>query len=317
MAVARNPNRTSSIYQGADGYWHGRVTVGYREDGRSDRRHVQSKSKAVVVQKVRQLEKLRDSGRVPKVGQGWTVSAWFEHWLETIARPSLRDTSFAAYRIAVEKHLIPALGKHRLDRLEPEHLERLYRRMIESGSRPATAHQVHRTARVGLGEAQRRGHISRNPAALAKPPRVQSDPVEPFTVAEVKQLLNEAARRRNGARWAVALSLGLRQGEALALRWRDVDLDTGSLRVRWTRLRPIYAHGCPGTCGRPAGLCPRRRQTNPVVGETKSGAGKRVIGLPDELVALLKNHQEEQEAARLIAGQLWEERRLGLRLTDG
>jgi integrase len=305
--VPRNPNRTSSIYQGGDGYWHGRVTVGYREDGRPDRRHVQSNSKGVVVQKVRQLEKLRDSGRVPKVGQGWTVASWFGHWLETIARPSLRDTSFAAYRIAVEKHLVPALGKHRLERLEPEHLERLYRRMIEAGSRPATAHQVHRTARVALGEAERRGHISRNPAALAKPPRVQSDPVEPFTVAEVKQLLDEAGRRRNGARWAVALALGLRQGEALALRWRDVDLDTGSLRVRWTRLRPTYAHGCRDTCGRPAGLCPQRRQTNPLIGETKSSAGKRVIGLPDELVTLLQKHREEQDTARFTAAQLWEE----------
>ncbi len=52
--------------------------------------------------------------------------------METIARPSLRDTSFAAYRIAVEKHLVPGVGKHRLDRLEPEHLERLYKRMVES-----------------------------------------------------------------------------------------------------------------------------------------------------------------------------------------
>jgi len=162
-----------------------------------------SKSKGVVVKKVRALERLRDSGRLRRVGQSWTTAAWLTHWLETIARPSLRHTSLAAYRIAVEKHLVPGVGKHRLDRLEPEHLERLYKRMVERGSRPATAHQVHRTARVALGEALRRGHIARNPAALAKPPRIQSDPIEPYSVARCRRSyeLRGSAGTRLGGRW--------------------------------------------------------------------------------------------------------------------
>ena len=186
--MSRSPNLTSSVYKGKDGYWHGRVTVGLRDDGEPDRRHVTSKSRATVVQKVRGLEKLRDSGRVPKLGETWTVGKWLEHWLESIARPSLRESSYNAYRIAVAKHLVPTIGKHRLDRLEPEHLERLYRSMIDGGARPATAHQVHRTVRVALGEAFRRGHVVRNVAGLAKPPRVQSESVEPFTVTEVQAL---------------------------------------------------------------------------------------------------------------------------------
>jgi len=305
--VARNPNRASSIYEGRDGYWHGRVTVGFKDDGSLDRRHVMSRSKATVVKKVRALEKLRDSGGVRRVGQAWTTAAWLTHWLETIARPSLRETSFAAYRTAVERHLVPGIGKHRLDRLEPEHLERLYKRMVEAGSKPATAHQVHRTARVALGEALRRGHIARNPVALAKPPRIQAEPIEPYSVAEVQQILRAAGERRNSARWAVALALGLRQGEALALRWRDLDLDNHTLRVRSTRQRPIYAHGCSGDCGRPAGFCPNKRLTNSLIGETKSAAGKRLIGLPDQLVAMLREHRVKQAAEREDAANLWEE----------
>ncbi|WP_310961563.1 tyrosine-type recombinase/integrase [Nocardioides terrisoli] len=303
--MSRNPNRTSSVYQGADGYWHGRVTVGVKDDGRSDRRHVMSKSKATVVRKVRDLEKLRDSGRVPRIGEKWTFGKWLGHWLETIARPGLRESSYNAYRIAVYKHLIPTLGNHRLDRLEPEHLERLYRRMIDNGARPATAHQVHRTARSAIGEANRRGHVVRNVAALARPPRVQSEPVEPYTIDEVQRILAAASERRNSARWAIALALGIRQGEALALRWQDVDLDTSTLRIRATRLRPVYEHGCGGTCGKKPGFCPQRKQRNAELGETKSAAGKRVIGLPDELVAMLKLHQEEQDRERRTAGQLW------------
>lgn len=305
MTRRRAPNGASSIYQDAKGYWHGRVTVGTREDGLPDRRHVGGKTRAKVVERVRQLEKLRDSGRVPAPGKPWTVETWLDHWLNRIAKPSLRGTSFAAYRTAVEKHLVPAIGKHRLDRLQPEHLERLYQRMIEGGARPGTAHQVHRTARTAFGEAERRGHIPRNPAALAKPPRVQPDPIEPWGIDEVRRILGAASGSRNAARWAVALALGLRQGEALALRWTDIDLDEGMIRIRATRVRPTYKHGCGSSCGRSAGLCPSRVLTSPVVGDTKSRAGKRVIGLPDELVTLLKEHKERQESERQQAAQLW------------
>jgi integrase len=303
----RNPNRASSIYFGANGNWHGRVTVGYRDDGSLDRRHVESKSKATVVARVRQLERDRDNANVRRIGQRWTVESWLQHWLENIAEPSIRESSFSAYRIAVNKHLIPGLGKHRLERLEPEHLEKLYRKMIMSGARPGTAHQVHRTIRTALGEAHRRGHVSRNVAALAKPPRVQVEPVRPYSVDEVQRILEAAMQRPNGARWAIALALGLRQGEAAGLRWADIDLETRSLRIRGTRPRPVYGHGCGGTCGRKAGFCPKHMRLNPEVGDAKSQAGRRVVGLPDELVQLLVAHRSVQHEQRTKARQLWQE----------
>ena len=179
--MRRAANRQSSIYLGKDGYWHGRVTVGRKDDGSLDRRHVMSKSKATVITKVRALERLRDEVRVPKVGRAWTVEKWLLHWLEEIARPNIRDSSYLAYRAAITKHLLPSLGNLRLDRLSPETIEAVYRRMIDAGAKPATAHQAHRTLRAALGEAERRGHIARNPAQLVRPPRIQQEPVEPFT----------------------------------------------------------------------------------------------------------------------------------------
>jgi integrase len=142
-----------------------------------------------------------------------------------------------------------------------------------------------RSTNSSVKEALRRGHLKSNPAAIAKSPRITDEEVEPYSVEEAQRIMDEAMKKPNGARWAVALSLGLRQGEALALRWTDIDLEGKELRVRWTRLRPLYEHGCGGKCGRPnAGYCPDRIQTNPLIGETKSRAGKRTIGLPDELV---------------------------------
>jgi integrase len=98
--------------------------------------------------------------------------------------------------------LIPNLGKHRLDRLQPEHVELVYRKMITAGARPATAQQVHRTARTALGEAMQRGYVSRNVASIAKPPRVEVEPVEPYTLEEIRAILTAAQQRRNAARWA-------------------------------------------------------------------------------------------------------------------
>lgn len=266
-----------------------------------------SKSKATVITKVRALERLRDELRVPKVGRAWKVEKWLLHWLEEISRPNIRDSSYLAYRAAISKHLLPSLGSIRLDQLSPETIEAVYRRMIDAGAKPATAHQAHRTLRAALGEAERRGHIARNPAQLVRPPRIQLEPVEPFSLDEVQRVLAAARDSRNGARWAIALALGLRQGEALALRWDDLDLKAKTLRVRATRLRPVYEHGCDGRCGKTAGHCPVRRQRNGPTGATKSSAGNRVFGLPDEIIALIESHRRAQIAERLSAGSLWEE----------
>ena len=278
--MARTPNGASSIYLGKDGYWHGRVTVGVRDDGSPDRRHVMG-TRADVTRKVRALEKERDGGSVRKAGRTWTVEQWLAHWVENIAAPFVRENTIAGYRVAVNVHLVPGLGKHRLDRLEPEHLEKLYVRMMKSGSAPATAHQAHRTIRTALNEAVRRGHLARNPAALAKAPRLPETEVEPYSVDEIRLLLQSALEGRNGARWAVALALGLRQGEALGLRWDDVDLDAGTLLVRRGRLRPRWEHGCNGTCGRKfGGYCPNRvrcatRQRRPSLALVGVASGSR------------------------------------------
>jgi integrase len=303
--VSRRPNGASSVYEGADGYWHGRVTVGVKDDGRPDRRHVSAKTEAAVRRKVRDLERERDGGSVRKAGQKWTVAAWLTHWVENIASGSVRENTIAGYRVAVNRHLIPGVGAHRLDRLEPEHLEKLYARMQRSGSAPATAHQAHRTIRTSLNEAVRRGHLVRNPASLAKPPRLPESEVEPYSVEEVRRFLEAAGNRRNSARWDIALALGLRQSEALGLKWADVDLTDGILIVRRGRQRPRWRHGCGDTCGRRyGGHCPSRILARAATAETKSRAGRRNMGLPDELVELLKAHREQQDAEREFAAQL-------------
>ncbi|MFD0315969.1 tyrosine-type recombinase/integrase [Streptomyces flavalbus] len=308
----RRANGETAIYFGKDGRWHARVPMGYKDNGEPYRRHITRPSHDALVEEVKRLEKQRDQGVGQQPGKLWTVEKWLWHWVENIAKPTVSENTYDGYEVAVRVHLVPGVGKHRLDRLQPEHLESLYRRMQANGKRKAgTAHQAHRTARTALGEAVRRGYAARNAAALAKPPRLEEDEseVEPYSVEEVQRLLLEANKRRNSARWMLALALGLRQGETLGLRWADVDLANEYLKLRRNRLRPRYKHGCPeaSPCGRKPGYCPDKVQVRRETKNTKSRAGRRAVPLPGPLVAMLRTHAEAQERERKTAGDLWVE----------
>ncbi|MFJ9211499.1 tyrosine-type recombinase/integrase [Streptomyces sp. NPDC102264] len=308
MATSRQPNGASSIFHGKDGRWHGYVTVGVKDDGTPDRRHISRKNRPEVTKAVRELEKQRDSTGVRKAGQTWTVKTWLTHWAENIAAPNVGENTIDGYRVAVYHHLIPGLGAHRLAKLEPEHLERLYQKMQATGSSAGTAHQAHRTVKTALNEAVRRRHLTINPASIAKAPKVDEEEVEPYTLEEVQRLLAEAIKVRNTARWVIALALGLRQGEVLGLKWEDVDFESGVILVRRGRLRPRYEHGCGNRCGRKAGYCPQKINVRRETKDTKTRAGRRSIGVPEQLVALLRQHKAEQERERVLARDLWVEK---------
>ncbi|MBP2321551.1 integrase [Kibdelosporangium banguiense] len=336
----RAPNGASSIYYSEyDKLWHGRVTMGIRDDGKPDRRHVKRKTEAEVINAVRELERQRDTGKVRKPGRVWTVEKWLTHWVENIAAASVRPTTMVGYRASVYKHLIPGVGAHKLNKLEPEHLEKLYERLITpepkgKGLKPATAHLAHRTIRVALNEAVRRGRIAENPAKIAKPPRLEEDEIVPFTVEEAQRIFGVAANMRNGARFVVALTLGLRRGEALGLRWSDVTTmwkhgcangsvcrqrrrpeqcpnraGSGTLTVRRAIQQLVWKHGCPTerACGKSAAKCPYRHGGGVVISDVKSRAGRRTVGLPQPVIEALEAHRLRQAEERETAANLWRE----------
>ncbi len=336
--TTRAANGRSSIYLGNEGSWHGRVTMGVRDDGKPDRRHVRGKDQATVTAKVRELERLRDQGAAAKPGRPWTAERWLVHWLENIVRPSVRYKTYMGYRAAVHKHLIPGIGAHRLNRLEPEHLERLYARIQASGLKAGTAHQVHRTARTALGEALKRGRIPRNPAQLAKAPRVDEEEIEPYETEDIERLIKAALAHRNGVRYVIALALGIRQGEALGLKWSRLDEETKTLQIRKALQRQIWQHGCddphacgaryhktgpctpgckrhqracpppcPSDCTSHARSCPQRHGGGLVETDVKSKAGRRGVALPDQLFILIMAHRAAQDREREHAGTEWHE----------
>jgi integrase len=223
--AGRASNGESTIYKGADGRWHGYVSVGFTLDGRPDRRHVSSTSRGVVVTKVRELERKRDSGTVGETSTP-TVAWWLEHWLTTIAPRRVRRRTLESYESAVRKHLVPGIGRHRMDRLRPEHLDQLYTALLDDGYSPASVLRHHRILSRALTVAVQRGHVPRNVAALVDPPAQRpSDIATALDLGEARAVLHAAAGVRNSARWTVALALGPRQSrrshcsERTSTRW--------------------------------------------------------------------------------------------------
>ena len=337
--AGRTDNGEGSFYFSEDdGYWHARVVVGVKDDGTPDRRHRRSRDEKEAREKFRELMKMRDSGNVPKPGMAPTVREWLTHWVEDIAAPTVKYRTLTGYRTAVYKHLVPGLGAHRIDKIKPEHFEKLTKKIIDSGLKPATAHQVYRTARTAFGEAYRRGEILRNPMELAKPPRVEEEEIEPYEVDEVKRLLATAMEQRNGVRFVLALALGIRQGEALGLKWSKFSADKKTLQISRSLQRHKWLHGCDDahacgakyhktepckpdcfkhkrecpppckpTCTEHARHCPKRHGGGLVEADVKSRAGRRGIALPDQLVSLLVAHKAAQAKERKHAGSVWVE----------
>jgi integrase len=280
----------SSISKGSDGRWHGYVSMGVKEGARRDRRHVAAAKRADVLRMVRELERKRDAGTAGTGGKVPTVGQWLEHWLETIAAHKVRPSTLVRYRQLVRNQLIPGLGHHRLDRLQPEHVERLYAHLLASELAPASVLQAHRVLSRALRVAMQRDRVARNVCALVDAPRVEHQEVRPLSAEEARRLLDAARGRRNGARWSVALALGLRQGEALGLSWDAVDLDRGTLAVRQA--------------------LQRQPSKGLVLVPPKSRAGRRTLALPGPLREALRAQRTAQLAERMLAGSEWHDKNL-------
>ncbi|WP_281367877.1 tyrosine-type recombinase/integrase [Nonomuraea typhae] len=254
--MAKKPDGRSSIYFGNDGYWHGWVTVGTKPDGSPDRRHRMAKSEPEVTRKVAELETQRDTGQVTKSGKVPTLAVWMGEFLDVICERLVASNKMAPrtlddYRSKNRHWIVPLLGRHRLNRLEAEHLDKAYTIMLERGLAPATVLKIHRILSRALKLALRRGKITRNVATLLDAPTAEESEIEPLSREEARRILDVAKTRRNGARWSVALALGIRQGEALGLRWSFVDLETGEIRAWFQVQRRPWLHGCddPQKCG--------------------------------------------------------------------
>lgn len=284
-----------SIYQrDSDGLWVASVSLGYK-DGKRNRKTIYGKTRREVSEKLKVVLREAQQG-LPVKTERQTVGQFLERWLEDVVRPSVRPRTYQSYRQLVRLYIDPSLGRHQLTKLEPQHVQAMMNERLASGLSPRTVNYLRAILRRALGQAVKWGTLPRNVATLVDPVRGKAAEITPFTLPQARQFLAAASGDRLEALYAVAVALGLRQGEALGLRWQDVDLSAGTLTVRYALQR------LDGTLQ---------------LVEPKTEQSRRAMTLPPTVLTALKAHRDRQAFERAAAGAAWQDTSLVFTTTIG
>jgi integrase len=211
-----------------------RVRISYQDE--AGKRHQVSKTASGS----NQAEKLRtqllgelDKGILAKPSKT-TIGIYLEQWLKSYVASTVAPRTHESYAYIAKKHLIPVLGNIKLCNLRPQHLQQLYGDKLQQGLSPRTVQLLHVTLHKALKNAIKTGLLSRNPLDLVDPPKVERHEMKTMTEEDISRFLNEARKGDYYSLFYIYLFTGIRRGEALSLRWSDVDLPGCQLSISKT-----------------------------------------------------------------------------------
>lgn len=283
-----------SIYKRNDGRWAAAVTLGY-VNGKLKRKTLYGKTRKEVQDKLTaELRKVQQG--LPVTNDRQTVNQFLQTWLSDVAKPSVRPKTYRNYSDMLKMHIQPALGKHTLSKLTPQHVQAFLNDKLKSDLSPKMVRHLHATLRGALNVALKWGLIARNVASLVSLPRLQTKEVRTLSQEEVRKFLDKIKGNRLEALFLLALSLGLRRGELLGLRWQDINFEARTLNVNFAL---------------------QRVEGKLQFAEPKTDRSRRILPLTDTLVSALRAHRARQLEEKLIAGRKWKESGLVFTSTIG
>ncbi len=281
----RRANGEGSISKRKDGRWEGRYTI--ETPLGPKRRTVYGKTRGEVAKKLAAAPREETVSVDPKL----ILKDYLGTWLRDSVKNSVRPTTYHRYEGVVRLHINPFVGDTKLLKLTPDRVQALYRNRLDAGCSPRTVQYVHVTLHKALKQALRWQIVPANVAEAVVVPRVPKEEITPLSPAQVRTFLGSIGGDRLETMFTLAVTTGMRQGEILGLRWEDLDLDAGVVRVRrtlsWDGRRIVFA-------------------------PPKTAKGKRSIGLTDGALSCLTKHKIRQEAEKAS----WSED-LGLVFTNG
>lgn len=231
-----------SVYKDSRGLWTAVIELPPL-NGERRRKKIRRKSKKELLEAMNAAKsELQRLGDLPTKNQ--TVEQWFTYWLKQVAK-EVRPNTFDGYKRTVHNHIIPAIGKVKLDKLTATHMRRVHDGIIAKGLSSTTALLAHRTMSVSFKMAVREGRIGRNPTKLVNAPRKAAVTLEPLDLQEaIKFLAYASTDDVLGARWATSLLTGARRGEVIGLE-RDRVTDVLDLSWQLLRLKKTDIEGKP------------------------------------------------------------------------
>lgn len=285
MAKSRRRGRgEGSVYQRKDGRWVVQLELG---DGKRKFYYVKTQKEGI--EKLRKAQRELEQGTLVTAPQQ-TLEQYLTYWLEEVHKSSLKVSTYVKYRKVIHTYILPALGKLKLEKLTPQHVQSLYNQKQKDGLAPKSIHHIHGVLHKALDNAVRWNLVARNVCEVVSPPRLVKPEIQSLTMEQAHKLLESLRGNRLEMLLTVALTTGMRRGEILALRWADVDLVKQTVKVHRT-VDYIGKFGYVET-------------------EPKTAAGSRTVVLASFVIEMLKLHRKEQLEARLKAGEKWEDRDL-------
>lgn len=217
-----------------------------------------------------------------------TVAEFLQRWDRDWASMNVSPKTLERYRQIIKLNLMPHIGSVRMQKLRPVHLSELYAKLLRIGGRAGGAlsarsvGHVHRVLHRALGHATTWGVIATNVAAPISPPPVPESEITILTNDQIGAILRHLEGRTLRPIVSFLLGTGARRGEALALRWRDVDFEKGVISIERSLEQTK------------AGLR---------IKAPKTKNGRRKISISPWLIAELRAHRARQQERRLALGQ--------------
>lgn len=280
----RRGSGEGSVFRRADGLWVGMLDLGWL-NGKRVRRAVYGKTRAEVVAKLAELQRIRRTG-VDLAAKPRTVEEWLTEWLREVkAADGTRPSTLDRYHQVVRRHLTPGLGTCRLDKLSARDVRQFITARQSKLSLGSVA-KIHAVLRAALSDAVRFDLIERNVAKAVKVGGATAKERRVPTGDEIRKFLDAAADDRLGELFVLAVTLGLRRGELLGLQWSDVSFTDRRLTVRRTV---------------------QRSGGKLRVAEPKTRRSQRRLRLPRRAVEALERQHIRQDKESAIAGSAWQE----------
>lgn len=239
----KRANGEGNIRKRKDGRWEGRYTAGYDpKTGKRLIKNVLGKTQAEVKEKLKRALEETNGLDVSRAADEYTVASWLRTWYELYAKPNVRTATANRYKLIIEQYTVPRIGNIKLKKLTTQHLQKLYKELLESGRihvgkgqdnglSTTTVHSVHLMLHCALERAVKERLISRNPCEDCIVPKPRKLDMKILTPEHMKAYLEAADRRGLLPMFYLELVSGLRKGELVALRWDDVDIRQRTISV--------------------------------------------------------------------------------------